>query len=159
MPRTETRSKADQEHDAESAVQLSPNAVQAYESMLASVPDVDSGGYDRILETIAQAKTLTDLDAPWRSSGMDAYIDVPLVIRGIAKAPSDFKGGLPWFLVVDAVTAADGESARFTTGSVNVVAQLVKAFTMGAFPVAAIPRERERATAAGYTVQYLQFTQ
>lgn len=159
MAPTETRSKAQQEQEAETGVQLSPNAVKAYESMLVAVPDVDSGSYERILETIARAKSLADLDAPWRSDGMAAYIDSPLVIRGIAKAPSDFKGALPWFLVVDAVTVPDGEPARFTTGSINVVAQLVKAFAMGAFPVTVIPRQADRPTKDGYYPQRLQFTQ
>lgn len=158
MSPTNTPDQAAQPTDASGAVQLSPNAVKAYESMLAAVPDVDAGSYERILETIAGATDLAGLDAPWRSDGMGAYIDQPLLVRGIAKAPSDFAGALPWFLVVDAVKADTGEAARFTTGSVNVVAQLVKAYAMGAFPVAVIPRQSDRPTKDGYHPQRLQFT-
>lgn len=135
------------------------DALVAYESMLASVPDVsdDNVGYERILDTLASARSLDDLEAPWRSRGGEAYLNQWLIIRGIRKAPSDFRGGLPWFLIVDAELADGGEPITFTTGSVNVVGQLVRAHTLDLFPLEAMLVESERQTAAGYKVQRLTF--
>lgn len=157
MSPSETRPKDDA---ALSGPVIGGDALVAYESMLASVPDVSAGdgaGYERILAQLAAAQNLEDLEAPWRARGGEQYLGQWLVIRGIAKMPSDYRGGLPWFLVVDAVTAEDGEQATFTTGSVNVVAQLVRAHTLELFPVEAMLVESGKPTAAGFTVQRLVF--
>lgn len=130
--------------------------VEAYDSMLATVPDAEGAGYDRILEAIARAGSLAELDAPWRSSGLEELAGIPLVIRGISKIPSDFPGGLPWFLVVDAVSEPTGEPVTVTTGAINVVAQLVKAWSLGAFPLRVRPTVADRPTKSGYFPQHLE---
>lgn len=133
------------------------DALVAYEAMLADVPEAGQQGYDRILASLAGATSLEDLDAPWRSRGGEQFLGQRLVIHGISKMPSDFRGGLPWFLVVDAELSDGGGDATFTSGSVNVVAQLVRAHALGLFPVEAVLVESDRPTAAGYTVQHLVF--
>jgi len=135
---------------------IRPEVVAAYEAMIVSVPDAGGDGFDGILEQIARADGLADLDAPWRSGGLEEYANVPLAILGIRKMPSDFPGGLPWFLVVDAATVDDGERVTFTTGAVGVVAQLVKAYQLGAFPLVVIPRQSARPTSSGYFPQHLE---
>lgn len=135
---------------------LRPEVVAAYESMIADVPDAGGDAFDSILGTIAQAADVADLDAPWRSAGLDDVIDRPLLIGGIRKMPSDFGAGLPWFLVVDAADAESGEVVTFTTGAVSVVAQLVKAWQMGAFPLAATLRQSARPSRSGYFPQHLE---
>jgi hypothetical protein len=92
-----------------------------------------------ILEQLANAGQLGDLDAPWRSDGLGEYIGERLVVTGIRKAASDFVGGLPWFLVVEAGLQSTGEKVTFTTGAVSVVAQLVKAWSMGRIPAGRDP--------------------
>jgi len=48
------------------------------------------------------------------------------------------------------------EEIVWTTGSVSVVAQLVKAFMLGALPLYATIRKAERPTANGYYPQHLE---
>lgn len=139
-------------------VPIRPEVVAAYEAMIVSVPDAGGDGFDGILAQIAEAADLAALDAPWRSGGLEAWADVPLAILGIRKLPSDFPGGLPWFLVVDAATVDDGEKVTFTTGSVGVVAQLVKAHQLGAFPLVVTPRQSARPTSSGYYPQHLEIS-
>jgi hypothetical protein len=134
----------------------SNGVVAAYESMLAAVPDAGEGGYERILEVIAQATDASELDAAWRTDDLAELAGIPLLIRGIAKAPSDFQGGLPWFLIVDAVNETSGERLTVTTGAVSVVAQLVRAFAMGAFPLRVRVVVAERPTSKGYYPQHLE---
>lgn len=135
---------------------IRPEVVAAYESMIATVPEAGGDGFDGILAQLADAADVAALDAPWRSGGLEEWTNVPLAILGIRKMPSDYQGGLPWFLVVDAATVESGEKVTFTTGAVGVVAQLVKAHTMGAFPLVVIPRQSARPTSSGYYPQHLE---
>jgi hypothetical protein len=137
---------------------IRPEVVAAYESMIATVPEAGGDGFDGILAQIAGAADVAALDAPWRSGGLEEWANEPLAILGIRKMPSDYPGGLPWFLVVDAATVKDGERVTFTTGAVGVVAQLVKAWQLGAFPLVVIPRQSARPTASGYYPQHLEIS-
>lgn len=157
MTNTRTTHRSGQEQTALEGPVLNPQAVKAYEGMMADVPEAESGSYDRILEQLAEAKSLTDLEAPWRARGGEQYLGTWLRFRGIRKSPSEFKGGIPWYLIVDAVTIPDGELATFTTGSLNVVAQLVRAHALGLFPFTAMLVESERETASGQRPQRLVF--
>lgn len=135
---------------------ISGAVVAAYESMLATVPDAGGAGFERILEAIAQAQDVRELDAAWRSEGLAELAGIPLSIRGITKMPSEFEGGLPWFLVIEAVNEVTGEPVTVTTGAVSVVAQLVKAWSMGAFPLRARPVVAERPSSRGYYPVHLE---
>jgi hypothetical protein len=137
-------------------VPLRAEVIEAYDSMLASVPDAEGEGYERILEQIAAATNPADLDSPWRSGDLAELAGIPLVIRGIRKRPSDFGGGLPWFLIVDAVNEVTGEPLVVTTGAVSVVAQLTKAYALNAFPLRVRPVVAERPTSSGYYPQRLE---
>lgn len=137
------------------AVALHSSTVQVYESMIEAVPDAGADGIEGILDALARATDVRDLDAPWRSAGLDAYLNVELTVTGIRKLPSDYAGGLSWFLIIDGATA-DGEVVSITTGATMVVAQLVRAFALGGLPVRVIPRQSERPSRNGYYPQHLE---
>lgn len=141
--------------DGEPAV-LSPQVIEAYESMIETVPDAGGGGFDSILRAIAAATDARDLDAPWRSEGIKELANAKLRVQGIRKMPSDFEGGLPWFLIIDAVIVATGEVVAVTTGALSVVAQLVKAWQLGAFPLDVVVRVAVRPSRNGYYPVHLE---
>lgn len=142
--------------DAAPAV-VSSAAVQAYQSLLEAIPEGGGEGYDGILRALYAAEDAADLDAPWRAQGMESWLNHPLVIQGLRRMESDYAGGLPFFLAVDAADAVTGELVTFTTGAVSVVAQLAKAHALGAIPGwQVIPRETERVSKSGYRSQYLE---
>lgn len=142
--------------DGEPAV-LSPQVIEAYESMIETVPDAGGGGFDSILRAIATATDAADLDAPWRSEGIKEFANARLRVLGIRKMPSDFEGGLAWFLIIDAAIVATGEVIAVTTGALSVVAQLVKAHQLGAFPCIVTPRVATRPSRNGYYPVHLEF--
>lgn len=137
-------------------VALRPDVILAYEAMIATVPEAGGDGMDGILEAIARASGVADLDAPWRSSGLEDWANAPLRITGIRRMPSDYEGGLPFFLVIDAVVLSTGELITVTTGAVSIVAQLAKAWSAGWFPLDVIPRRAARASARGYFPMHLE---
>jgi hypothetical protein len=141
---------------ADSPVLLRREIVEAYESALATVPDAGGDGFESILAALLLATDVMDLDAPWRSAGFGELVNVPLVITGIRKMPSDYPGGLPWFLIADGAIVETGETVSITTGAVSIVAQLTKAHQLGGFPLRVIPRQAERPSKSGYYPQHLE---
>lgn len=135
---------------------LSVQVIDAYEAMIESVPEAGQDGFEGILEAIALAGDWRALDAPWRSSGMTELANQALVVTGIRKMPSDYPGGLPWFLVIDGANMATGERIAVTTGAVSVVAQLVKAHQLDLFPLVVIPRVADRPSKSGYYPVHLE---
>jgi hypothetical protein len=128
-----------------------------YSEMAASIPD---GGTDtglvNILAAIDAVQEPGELDAPWESAGTEAIMNKAMEVRSLKRMPSDFGDGLGFFLVVEATIQDTGELAVFTTGSVAVVAQLVKAHANGWLPLLCELKESERPTKDGYRPQHLK---
>lgn len=137
-------------------VVLRPDVVMAYEAMIADVPEAGGDGFEAILEAVARAANVSDLDAPWRSSGLEEWANLPLRITGLKRMPSDYDGGLPFFLVVEAFEGIDGQKVTITTGAVSIVAQLAKAWSAGWFPLDVIPRKAARPSARGFYPMHLE---
>lgn len=135
------------------------DVITFYEGILQEVPDAGGAGMEAILEQIAAAGNVAGLDSPWRAGGFGAYEGVPLVITDIEKMPSDFTSGLSYFLVAHGAIRATGEKVAATTGSLSIVAQLLKVHQLGGFPVLVIPRASKRPTKDGYYPQHLEFPQ
>lgn len=136
---------------------IGPAQEAAYGSLLAAIPESGGDGLDGLLARLGAVDHPDDLDAPWRAAGMEAWLNVPLAIQGLRRVESDYAGGLAWFLAVDAAVIPTGELVTFTTGAVMVVAQLAKAYSLGAIPGwRVIPREAARPSKAGYRPQHLE---
>lgn len=153
---TEAPQGADSDQAANGLV-IRPEVVALYESMIADVPEAGANGYESILVQIAAAESVDALDAPWRADGLKEYLNVPLSIRGLRRMPSEYVGGLPFFLIVDAAVIETGETVTVTTGAVSVVAQLAKGNQLGLIPGwRVIPRQADRPSSSGYFPQHLE---
>lgn len=128
-----------------------------FAQMASMLPQADEGdGAEAIVAQILSAATIEDLDAPWRAEEGKALIGKPISIVGAKARKSDYADGLGVFLVVDAVNLETGEATIFTTGSVSVVAQIVKAFCMDALPFNAMLCQSARPTKDGYYPLHLE---
>ncbi len=153
---TEGRSQA-QDDQAQPPTVIGSRASEALTAALLTIPETSDDGYERLLLQLAAAEDAADLGAPWRAGGMTQYLDRPLEVRALRRIPSDYDGGLPFFLVVDAGDLLTGELVTFTTGAVSVVAQLAKASQLGAIPGwRVIPRQSDRPSSSGFYPQHLE---
>ncbi len=139
-------------------VAISPDTVAMFAQMAMAVPDAEGSGSERILLAILGAKSWDELDDPWDSTKTDTLIGHNLVVREILRRPSSFADGLGIFLVVKGTDLDEDEDVTFTTGSISVVAQLVKAYLLGAFPLYVVLRQSERPTERGYYPHHLEIT-
>lgn len=135
-------------------VELSPALLAKFADMVTIVPDYETGGGEAILAAILSSKSLTELEAPW-TGGRDLPLNRPYVYQAIAKAPSDFGAGLPFYLVCTVIDPTNGETKEFTTGSISIVGQLVAAHSMGQFPIRAVAVESDKPSRNGYRPQHL----
>lgn len=142
---------------ADGQVSVRPDVVEAYMALAVGIPEAGGDGAEGILLQILQTEDAADLDAPWRADGLSAYLGHPLRIDGLRRMPSEYGGGLPFFLIVDAADLTTGERVTVTTGAVSVVAQLARAFSLGQVPGwRVVPRQSERPSSSGYYPQHLE---
>lgn len=134
-----------------------PAAIRAqFAEMAKGIPDAPEDGGLGIVAQIMEAGSVDSLDDPWRTRDMEKLAGERITVYDLHKLPSDFKDGLGVYLVVHAVRAETGEDVTVTTGSVSVVAQLVRAWAMGALPITVIPRIADRPSRNGYYPQHLE---
>lgn len=137
-------------------LQQYPGGHEAFLMMLAEVPEPDDDAAARIVMEIMGAQSIEDLDKPWDVEGMRDYDGTVLQVQSITKMPSDYQTGLGCYLVCRCSQPGLGEVFTLTTGSVNIVAQLVRAHTLNAFPLEVIPRQSEKPTRKGYRPMHLE---
>ena len=143
--------------DGGSAVIIPNESVAAFAAMAADIPEAGDGGYEGILAQLLTTDDPSALDAPWRSDGLREYLDRRLRIDGLRRMESEYESGLPFFLIVQASDLETGEVITLTTGAVSVVAQLVRAWSLGLIPGwRVIPRQSERASKSGFYPQHLE---
>lgn len=131
-----------------------PEAVlKQFAGMVGIIPDFEAGGGEQILAAILSGKTLGDIDAPW-TGGRAIPVGPMLFITEVAKAASDYEGGLPFYLVVTTVLPSTGETREYSAGGTMVVAQLVKAHSLGELPIAGTVVEVPIKSRPGQTAQH-----
>jgi len=140
--------------DTQDIVVIPEAELEMFSSMLDIVQDIDEGGYEDILRSIAGAETAYDLDKPFRAEGLRSYVDEVIIIESIKKAESEYEGGLGVFLVVNIIREETGERETVTTGSIGIVATLLKANAVGWLPLRCMPQERQ--SRKGYKPMHLK---
>lgn len=143
--------------DSATGLALEPGGTETMALMVSDLPEIDPDeAVERILSQLLAAKTAADLNAPWESAGLEAYLDHPLELLSVGRAPSDYDG-IGVFLVVTAKSVRTGEPVVLSTGSVSVMAQLIMAHRNGWLPIVATPRAGKRKTRKGFTAHHLEF--
>lgn len=147
---------ADDNTPSAEIVPIDPAIVERFAHMATLVPSEDGGGYERILDAILSAETWETLSDPWESTNAEKLRNRRLRIESIMRRPSTFAGGLGVFLVVKSVDTRTGEALVWTTSSLSIVAQLVRAYCLKAFPLVAEVVIADRPTEAGFYPQHLR---
>lgn len=143
--------------DVSRELSVSPEfALQRFQDMAMLIPETESDGGASFIMDIMNAQSAADLDANWAEKDSEKMVGVELQFEGVTRSVSDFSDGLGVFLVVKATDTKTGEPVTFTTGSSNVVAQLVKAYTESWFPFQGVIVKSIKASKAGYYPQHIQ---
>lgn len=136
-------------------LELSPALIERFKDMVSAIPLADTtGGQERLVEQILGSITQEALDKPWTERGLP--LGVYVQVTGVEAAPSDFKGGLPFYLIADCVDVETGEAVKYTIGGTSAVCQLTAAFVNGLLPWVCKLVRAEKASANGFYPEHLE---
>lgn len=151
----DTQTTALQEWNAE-VLDATPGLRQVFLAMLMEVPDPPDDATARIVAQILEAGSVEELDRPWDAEGMRELANTVIRVESVHKMPSDYANGLGTYLVCHCVQPELGEKFVLTTGSVSIVAQLVRAHAQGWLPLDVVPRMAEKPSKNGYFPMHLE---
>ena len=133
------------------------DAVREFAKMAEIIPASDpEAAIDNIIAQVLAAPNIDSLDEPWRTDDLERLLGLPMEVHELKRMPSDFKDGLGVYLVVKGYVIGDGQEVTFTTGSVAIVAQLVKAYCAGWLPLKCRLVQADRPSSSGYYPQHLE---
>lgn len=131
--------------------------IERFSAMAESIPlGTDDTGLANILGQIEGARDVEALDNAWDALGGEKVAGRVIVVNALKRQPSDYAEGLPFFLVVTATDNQTGEVLTFTTGSVSVAGQLVKAHAEGWLPLKCELVIGKKNQKTGFTPQHLR---
>lgn len=123
---------------------------------LEAVPTSGEDGLLAILEQIIAVEDPNMLDAAWNTAGFGDWLGWALTLSNPRKAASKLAGGLPWFLIVDAVVKDTRQRLTLTTSATAIMAQILLANAKGFLPMDFVPLEKDEPTENGFYPQHLK---
>lgn len=122
-----------------------PGVTESLILLVSELPDAeDDDGQERVLAQLLAAESPEDLNRPWVPIGIEQQMDTPFQILRVTRRPSDFQDGIGVYVLIHAIDVRSGEPVVRSTGSINIIAQLIMAHTRGWLPLTAIPRGPKR---------------
>lgn len=115
---------------------VSQATLALFAQMAVNIPEAtDEGAYESIVLQLLSADDVDGLNAPWDTNNGEDLAGYRLKIESLTRRQSDYAGGLGLYLVCQGINMGTGEPFTWTTGSVSIVAQLARAWHLGAFPL------------------------
>lgn len=112
------------------------------EPLLAAIPEAGQDGETEVLRQILEAQSIEDINRIWDADSLRDHADQLIVVHGLKWRASDFAGAFGVYLLIDAELTG-GTRRVLTTGSLNAVAELVKAASLVDFPFAITYHEQQ----------------
>jgi len=150
------RAMAMARHEANTGAQVAIRSHPALRQLDEWLSKFDVAGGDTemivgdIIAQVLSAESLVEILEPPEAIHARDLLDVPIVIHGFKSQRSDYQEGSPRYAVMDVTREDTGQRVPVTCGAQQVLAQLVKALMMDAFPFrCAVVRATKRPTDAG----------
>ena|ERR1700761_1081463 len=126
-------------------------AVAMFTEIVNSIPEADDDGSGILLGAL-MAEDWMDLNRP--TGKLPSLEDITpaalLITRDITRHVSDIEGGLPFYLVCDAVNLTTGEPVRFQTSSKVPTIKIAKLYALDALPARVATSKAKTATRGGF---------
>lgn len=109
-----------------------------------------------IVARILRAQTLDEILGSFEATPIDQVLDQPMEIHAVRWERSEYEEGNPYYALIDAVLIDDGNRVTLTTGSTNILTQLVAMAARGYLPAKVIARQSAKPTKRGYYPKHLE---
>ena len=109
-----------------------------------------SAGVDKLIERVLTMEAPEDVNAIVQTDKMADYLGQALRVEAITPLPSDYEGGLPFYLGVDATELETGEKIHTSVGGMVPALALLTFAANGWLPATVVVRKGERKTRRGF---------
>jgi len=133
------------------------NHLEALKEIARRVPETQGGedATESIIGRIMNGATVEDVLTPANARGLGDNEGETFTIHDIRRVEGGRNSDLGFYLLVDATSDNNGRRDVYSTGAINVVTQLLKLYSMDAFPVQATICHVQSKKDPGRTVQWL----
>lgn len=139
-------------------VAISQENRNMFAQMVTMVPGAEDDGINSILAQILKSATWAELSDPWNTEKSAQMVDIDLRIDSITRHDSDYSDGLGVFLLIRGKRMDTDQDVAFACGGVSVVAQLVTAYALQAYPLYGTLRKADKPSKRGYYPLHLEIT-
>jgi hypothetical protein len=149
---------ADKDQAGESGrevVELPPALLRQFAEMAAVIPEAEPDGGASLIEAIFNAGSEQELSSRFGTASEDEMLNREIIVNRIERMPSDYRDGLGIFLVIHFYDTKTQRPGTFTSGSMAVLAQLVRAYAEGWLPLHCKLMKAEKKTKAGFYPHHL----
>lgn len=119
-------------------------------SLIEDIADVVDDPTPRMAAAILNAEDPEDWEAIFTGKSIKDSAGAKVRFVSLRKAPSDFEGPVPYFLIAEIINLETGESDVLTISSVMSMLQLVAAYHRGWLPLDAEVVRKDRPTKRGF---------
>lgn len=132
-------------------------AIERINAFLETQPTVDEDPTETMLRYILDSPDPSTWNALWKSSSLrDAKGEV-VIVNAYRVRPSDFEGGLRFYMVLDVTSPETGEKHVLTCSSQMAIAQILNAQARVGLPVTVRIVEKDKPTKAGFRPIHLEY--
>jgi hypothetical protein len=132
-------------------VPVNPNeALTQARALIEAIADVTEDPTPHMAAAILNADDPEDWESIFKGRSIKDSAGVRVRITALRKAPSQFEGPVPYFLIADVVNLETGESDVMTISSVMSMLQLVTAHQRGWLPLDVEVVRKDKPTRRGF---------
>lgn len=133
------------------------SALAALKEIAARVPETQGGedATESIVARIMNATSVDDVLTPAQARGLGEHEGETFTIHDIRRVEGGRNSDLGFYLLVDATSDSTGRRDVYSTGAINIVTQLLKLYSMDAFPAHATICHVQSKKDPGRVVQWL----
>lgn len=121
-----------------------------YSAVLEEIPFAEDDGGLSIIANILTATTWEELNRENELDNLQDFVGKRVKVIKLERRISDIEGGMPWYLMVDAIDADTGELVKINTSAGSPMAKLAMLHHFGNLPALVKVTKAEKATKAGF---------
>ena len=127
------------------------------ERLMAMLPEPEGDGADLLIGKILGAESMQEENDVWETTSSRELVGKRYVFEAVAARPSGVGQGLQYFLVCTVTDCDTGERDTITTGSLNIVASLMRRVLSGDLPAVATIEGPKRQLESGRIPLHLRW--
>jgi hypothetical protein len=121
-----------------------------YGALLEQIPLAQDDDGFGLIKDILTATNWQELNRESELDNLQKYVGKTLKIIGMERRVSEIEGGMPWYLMVDAIDVASGELIKLNTSAGTPMAKMTMLHKFNNLPALVKITKTDKATRSGF---------